>query len=727
MAVRISEMNPVESASGDDLIELAIKDELSPTGYTTVHIRIADLIQATPVSENPYFEYGRVTPNGVVVHYQTPKQLNNGDDVDEDNIAIALAPLGSGGITASIPDGGIGGDPRGTYSIDLQRDRTEADRIAESYCSTIINGQDNKVYDSPISTIISGNNNTIEHGASNTIIGGSDNRIDQNEASNGASNSVIFTGHSNTILGGSQNAIISGFTNRIDGYSQNSILNGSQSIIEGGGFNSISNGSSNIIRDATFSHIGSGGDNKISGNGFCFIGSGTGNEITDSNFSNIVSGGDGLITNHSFSSIVSGSGNKIISDETEDRGNFNIIGSGGNNKIIIDSLDAVSHSGILAGDSNTIRGGFASSISSGSGNKIFYSDVSFIANGYGNNIGDTSNEESIEGTLNISASAIIASTTSKIFQSNSFIAGGNTNVIGVDAGFASSIIGGIDNQIGVSYRSDEEYGNNFNSIVGGTGNRSGGFSNLTTGLGNINVGFNNFVGGTSNEVDEAKSSLIHGSSNQVSYAENVFVGGNSNEVDESENSLVHGSHNQVSQSKHIFVVGNGNTLESLEVPTEFVVVSGQNNNISEGTSHTTIMGSSGNSRGNQFQNILSNESGQVIKMFHDATGISLDEEQIIDEFRHSETEKLVYITGKVMFSLDDGSYAKVINFKYSFNDTIIPVLTQDTEIEIGGTNDLSIAFDHNISFPILSTKLVTSQTIESPWSALIEYDIREFH
>ena len=80
-----------------------------------------------------------------------------------------------------------------------------------------------------------------------------------------------------------------------------------------------------------------------------------------------------------------------------------------------------------------------------------------------------------------------------------------------------------------------------------------------------------------------------------------------------------------------------------------------------------------------------------------------------------------------MFSLDDGSYAKVINFKYSFNDTIIPVLTQDTEIEIGGTNDLSIAFDHNISFPILSTMLVTSQTIESPWSALIEYDIREFH
>ena len=146
MAVRISEMDPVESASGDDLIELAIKDELSPTGYTTVRIRVADLIQATPISENPYFEYGRVTPNGVVVHYQTPKQLNNSDDVDEDNIAIALAPLGNGGITASIPDGGIGGNPRGSYSIDLQRNRTNSDQIAESYCSTIINGENNRIF-----------------------------------------------------------------------------------------------------------------------------------------------------------------------------------------------------------------------------------------------------------------------------------------------------------------------------------------------------------------------------------------------------------------------------------------------------------------------------------------------------------------------------------------------------------------------------------------------------
>jgi hypothetical protein len=60
------------------------------------------------------------------------------------NSGIVISPNGTGAITVVVPDGtSVGGNSRGTYSIDLQRNRILATSVASGSYSTIVGGYNN--------------------------------------------------------------------------------------------------------------------------------------------------------------------------------------------------------------------------------------------------------------------------------------------------------------------------------------------------------------------------------------------------------------------------------------------------------------------------------------------------------------------------------------------------------------------------------------------------------
>jgi hypothetical protein len=154
------------------------------------------------------------------------------------NVNAAITPKGTGAIVAQIPTGTtVGGNARGTYSVDFQMQRTNANQVALGANSGILSGRYNR------------------NDADRSVIGG------------GAVNIITSTSGA-SIIGG-------GFTNTISDQ----------------GLSFIGSGDNQTISGAGRSHfIGGGGTNSISGSGLgAFIGGGTGNSITSS-FATIVGG-----------------------------------------------------------------------------------------------------------------------------------------------------------------------------------------------------------------------------------------------------------------------------------------------------------------------------------------------------------------------------------------------------------------------------------------------------
>lgn len=62
----------------------------------------------------------------------------------ETNIDLAIVPKGTGAILAQIPDGtAVGGNKRGSYTVDLQFSRTSATKVAAGMYSALLGGQNN--------------------------------------------------------------------------------------------------------------------------------------------------------------------------------------------------------------------------------------------------------------------------------------------------------------------------------------------------------------------------------------------------------------------------------------------------------------------------------------------------------------------------------------------------------------------------------------------------------
>ena len=140
------------------------------------------------------------------------------------NADLALRPKGTGALTAQVADSTTtGGDKRGTYATDWQRDRYSASQVASGTYSVVSGGSGNKAATN-LSVVGGGYNNSITTSASNVIAGGQYNSI---------------TGNGVNFIGG-------GNGNLISTYGQYAVIAGGNTNTADAGHASIGGGASNV-------------------------------------------------------------------------------------------------------------------------------------------------------------------------------------------------------------------------------------------------------------------------------------------------------------------------------------------------------------------------------------------------------------------------------------------------------------------------------------------------
>jgi hypothetical protein len=89
------------------------------------------------------------------------------------NVDIAIVPKALGAFTLAIADGTtVGGNKRGTKSVDLQMDRASADQVTNADFAGILSGLNNKIEaTSDYSVILGGSGNTCQSGGFNIAAG----------------------------------------------------------------------------------------------------------------------------------------------------------------------------------------------------------------------------------------------------------------------------------------------------------------------------------------------------------------------------------------------------------------------------------------------------------------------------------------------------------------------------------------------------------------------------
>ncbi len=196
----------------------------------------------------------------------------------ETNIPLALIPKGNGALLSSVPDNtSTGGNARGNYAVDLQRNRQSSNQVASGSYAVLTGGQRNRA---------DGDNSFVGSGFLNSVIGDYSSVVGGEENTVSGSDNFVGGGAANSVTGG-YSGILSGNTNDIPGY-----------------YSAIGSGSSNFI-DADGSFIGAGSENEINGTSDdCFIGAGSNNNIQDALTSAIVAGVNNNIVPGSYDSAV---------------------------------------------------------------------------------------------------------------------------------------------------------------------------------------------------------------------------------------------------------------------------------------------------------------------------------------------------------------------------------------------------------------------------------------
>ena len=202
-------------------------------------------------------------------HYSVFKASQcSGESID---ITLVIAPEGTGALTTSKPDGTVtGGNTRGAFAIDLQRDRTSAAQVASGENSVIGGGESNTAMGTD-STVSGGAGNiTVEAG---TTIGGGLLNIASAEGSVIAGGILNTTsGRLSTISGGAQNTTSDQF-----------------STVAGGNLNTASGPSSAIGGGNTNTAIGNcstipGGCNNFASGANSFASGTNAGAINDNSF-----------------------------------------------------------------------------------------------------------------------------------------------------------------------------------------------------------------------------------------------------------------------------------------------------------------------------------------------------------------------------------------------------------------------------------------------------------
>lgn len=220
-------------------------------------------------------------------------------DAASTNADMVLQPKGNGAIIATLPDNGSGGgNKRGAYAVDFQRDRQFNNMVAAGNYSVIVGGSSNQTSSSFVNQFIGAgffNQGNTDRGG---IMAGQYNLVGNTEAivcggnmnSNYGYRSFIGSGNSN-LTNGNYACIVGGNNNQADGSA--AIVGGGTDNFANGAHSSVAGGEDNNA-SAAHSTIGGGRDNVASG-AYATVAGGYANTVsaqyaTSVGFSNTSSG-----------------------------------------------------------------------------------------------------------------------------------------------------------------------------------------------------------------------------------------------------------------------------------------------------------------------------------------------------------------------------------------------------------------------------------------------------
>jgi hypothetical protein len=201
----------------------------------------------------------------------------------ETNIDVVLLAKGTGATLAQIPDGtATGGEKRGQYATDWQKQRLGSSRVASGNYSTIGGGYTNTA--SGLRSTVAGGNDNVASGQDSAVCGGNDNVTSSNY-------SFIGGGQVNRAQTNTHATVCGGFTNTASG--QYSFIGGGQSNNATAAYASVGGGFSNTASTGTAPTVAGGNNNNASGS-YAFIGGGE-SHIANATHSVVLGGNAGTV------------------------------------------------------------------------------------------------------------------------------------------------------------------------------------------------------------------------------------------------------------------------------------------------------------------------------------------------------------------------------------------------------------------------------------------------
>ncbi len=171
-------------------------------------------------------------------------------DAVSTNADAVIQPKGSGAFLAQLPDAtGTGGNKRGTYAVDFQRERNAAAEIASGNYAVVVNGFRNTA-SGQYSVVVNGTINTAS--GNRAFVGGGDN--------NQATQSYTFIGGGNNNQTSNSYAVIAAGHNNIASNQYASVLGGYQNFAQGYASTSVGGYSNNASQ--MYTAIGGGTGNQ---------------------------------------------------------------------------------------------------------------------------------------------------------------------------------------------------------------------------------------------------------------------------------------------------------------------------------------------------------------------------------------------------------------------------------------------------------------------------------
>lgn len=227
----------------------------------------------------------------------------------ETNADAIISPKGNGALLAQVPDGLVsGGNARGLYAIDLQRERATANQVASGDYSNILSGGSNKA-SGYLASVLGGYGNTAS-GQGSVVLGSINNTVGSgNTASNtgsfvGTGQYNVSSGQYSTILNGAHHSITGNYSVICGGGTgtagQGNTISGLNGFIGNGAINSVGASDNAILN---------GNKVTITASRNSFLGAGSASNSTDYV---TISGSNNIVGGTSGNFVVSGSGNVLL-------------------------------------------------------------------------------------------------------------------------------------------------------------------------------------------------------------------------------------------------------------------------------------------------------------------------------------------------------------------------------------------------------------------------------